>query len=380
MSKILIVDDEPLLLRTLRRLISRSEHTSHCASGYTEAAAAAASQTFNIALVDYSLRGPDGLQVLKMLRDQQPGCVRILMSGRLEVPVIIQALNDGIVHQVLAKPITSQSLYAALDSCQTLHNRLQNDLHHFQENAQSRSRALIENFLSNGHLQLALQPILDADQHYIVAHEALMRSSMPELKGPMEVISTAEQCGMLLDVSAVVAQRAAEWMPRLPAQTKLFINLHPEELNAPERMLQNLMPLRRWSHRIVLEITEHSQINQSWTRTIKSLRDQGFSIAVDDLGAGYNSLMTLATLQPDYIKVDMSITRDINTDDYKQRLMSLLVQLADGTNSTLLAEGVETDAEAQTLVELGVHLVQGYRFGRPSLNPAFLSAPESLSA
>lgn len=380
MSDILIVDDEPLLLRTLRRLVSRAKHTAHCAAGYTGAMDAAANQSFSIALVDYSLRGPDGLQVLEMLREQQPGCVRILMSGRLEVPVIIQALNDGIVHQVLAKPLTSQSIYAAIDSCQTLHNRLQNDLHHFQESALTRSRALIKHFLSNGHLQLALQPIISADQRYVVAHEALMRSSMPELKGPMEVISTAEQCGMLLDVSAVVAQRAAEWMPRLPAQTSLFINLHPEELNAPERMLQNLTPLREWSHRIVLEITEHSQINQSWIGTINCLRDQGFSIAVDDLGSGYNSLMTLATLQPDYIKVDMSITRDINADDYKQRLMSLLVQLADGTGSTLLAEGVETDEEADTLVKLGVHLLQGYRFGRPSLRPAFMPAQASLSA
>ena len=70
----------------------------------------------------------------------------------------------------------------------------------------------------------------------------------------------------------------------------------------------------------------------------------------------------------------------INTDDYKQRLMSLLVQLADGTGSTLLAEGVETDAEAETLVALGVHLLQGYRFGRPSLCPAFTKDQTSLSA
>ena len=99
---------------------------------------------------------------------------------------------------------------------------------------------------------------------------------------------------------------------------------------------------------------------------------------MDDVGAGYNSLMTLATLQPNFIKVDMSITRNINADLYKQRLMSLLVQLADGTSSMLLAEGVETDEEADTLVELGVHLVQGYRFGRPSLTPDF--AKNSMSA
>lgn len=106
-------------------------------------------------------------------------------------------------------------------------------------------------------------------------------------------------------------------------------------------------------------------------KAVQVLRMAGFAIAVDDLGAGYNSLAILANLQPDYIKVDMSIVRDIDCDPYKQRLIALLVQLADSTGSTLIAEGVETEAESQVLCESGCHMLQGYYFGKPAIEPDF---------
>lgn len=378
MSHVLIVDDEPMLLTALRREVEREKHTVCGVNGLYAATAAVQKDRFNIAMVDYSLEGPNGLQVLKMLREIQPGCARVLISGHLQLPVIIEALNDGLIHQVLSKPISRQELQTTLDTCHDLQHRLQTDLAKIRANTRQQERSLVERFLAERHLKLALQPILYTDSRKVFAHEALLRSSMTELRGPMDVISAAESCDMLLDITAEVAQRAAEWIPQLPEGTMLFINIHPEELSYPERMLQNLMPLHPWSNKVVLEVTEHTRIAPSWIAAIQKLRTLGFLIAVDDVGAGYNSLMTLATLQPNFIKVDMSITRNINADLYKQRLMSLLVQLADGTSSMLLAEGVETDEEADTLVELGVHLVQGYRFGRPSLTPDF--AKNSMSA
>ena len=92
----------------------------------------------------------------------------------------------------------------------------------------------------------------------------------------------------------------------------------------------------------------------------------GFWLAVDDLGAGYNSLSVLSELQPDYLKVDMSIVRGIETTPRKRRLLELLARFADATNTRLIAEGVETDAEAHALHQCGAHLLQGYLCGQPS--------------
>lgn len=374
MSRVLIVDDEPAVLRTLSRLVENEGHDVSGASNAADAEARIAAEPFAIALVDYSLRGDDGLVLLRHLRAQQPSCARVLISGYLDIPTIVNAVNNGDVHLVLSKPITHQTLCDTLRTCGGLHARLQSEVAHFQATAHSQERAHLTELIRGGHLQLALQPILSARSRRLVAHEALLRSTLPALPGPMEVITAAERCGMLPEISAAVARCAASWMPQLPDGTILFMNLHPIELDDTERLMASLAPLRPWSHSIVLEITEHSKVRSSWLATAQALRDLGFSLAIDDLGAGYNSLSSLATLRPEYIKVDMSIVRDVDSEPYKQRLIKLLAQLCEGSGSTLIAEGVETDAEADTLVELGVHLVQGYRFGRPSTTPDFARA------
>jgi len=372
MPRVLIVDDEPMLLRTLSRIVEKSGYEVAQADSPSAARDVISTEHIDIALVDYNYHGtPAGLDVLRGLRQAQPGCVRILMSGCLDAPIVIQALNTGAVHQVLQKPLSGKDLRSALDACSVLQQRLQIDLLHLQEQERSRERGLLNRLLSGDYIDLALQPILSTSDQRLIAHEVLLRSSMPELPGPMQVITAAERCNMLLDISGAVASRAAALMPRLPDETMLFVNLHPEEFNAGDKLIETLAPLQPWARRIVLEVTEHSKVHAVWIDTVNALRARGYSIAVDDLGSGYNSLNTLATLQPDYIKVDMSIIRDIDSDPYKQRLMALLAQLAEGTNATLLAEGVETEAEAEVLVKLGAHLVQGYLFGRPTINPDF---------
>src|SRR5690606_33589249 len=146
--------------------------------------------------------------------------------------------------------------------------------------------------------QLALQPILSAATGETVAFEALLRSSHPVLSGPGPVLAAAESCDMLDELGAVVADRAARWMRRLPRHVQLFVNLDPNERSGPERVRERLAPLHPWADRIVLEITERSKISDvdAWQQSINYLTGDGFSIAVDDLGAGYSSLSMLAEL------------------------------------------------------------------------------------
>ena len=384
MSRVLIVDDEPAVIGVLKRVLEREGHAVFQTADATQAAVMAEQHAVDVAIVDYNLVCSDGLTVLREIRARWPSCGRVLMSGHLEMPVIITAVNDGCVHRVLNKPISTRDLRAAVKSTARIRQQLAADWERMQDRNKAAQQEEVCALIGSDQLQLALQPILSMDSGLLVAHEALMRSQHETLSNPMLVLQAAERCDMILDVGAAVAQRAGSWMPQLPDSSLLFVNLHPEELREPERIVRNLAPLRPWSGRVVLEITEHSRARPGpeWISAIQLLRGQGFSIAVDDLGSGYNSLGVLASLQPDYIKIDMGIVRDVDCDPYKQRLIGLLTQLADSTGSTVVAEGVETPAEAHALRDIGVHLVQGYLFGKPSLAPDFASYPtaEGFSA
>ena len=122
-----------------------------------------------------------------------------------------------------------------------------------------------------------------------------------------------------------------------------------------------------WAPRVILEITERSRMNPSfsWERALERVKQMGFGIAVDDLGSGYSALSMLAELQPDFLKVDMSIVRDVDTDTHKRRLVDLLCSFAEATDSRVVAEGVETKTEALALEEAGVQMMQGYLYGMP---------------
>jgi EAL domain-containing protein (putative c-di-GMP-specific phosphodiesterase class I) len=119
--------------------------------------------------------------------------------------------------------------------------------------------------------------------------------------------------------------------------------------------------------RVVLEITEHEPVEdyEALAAAMEPLRAGGMGLAIDDAGAGYSSFRHILGLAPDYIKLDMSLTRDINRDRTRRALAAALTRFATETGSRIVAEGVETDAEFATLSQFGVHKVQGYLIGRP---------------
>ena len=137
-------------------------------------------------------------------------------------------------------------------------------------------------------------------------------------------------------------------------------------------MAEHIEPLVPYTDRVTLEITEQSNMAaiDGWERSIDLVRNLGFHLAVDDLGAGYNSLSILADLQPRYIKLDMSLVRNLHLVPRKQRLVQMMATFAEATNSLVIGEGVENRNEMEALLDCGVHLLQGYHFARPSIDEA----------
>ena len=168
-------------------------------------------------------------------------------------------------------------------------------------------------------------------------------------------------------VRAAVAATMKEHDQRLEA---IFVNLHPSEFRA-DLLAKATDPLIPLAQRVVLEVTEraHLQSGPELDDDMRRIRDMGYRLAVDDLGEGYAGLASLVSLRPDIAKIDMSLIRDIHTAPLKRDIVSALVDMARRAGIVVVAEGVETNEERMTLLDLGIDLLQGYLFAKPG--PAF---------
>jgi EAL domain-containing protein (putative c-di-GMP-specific phosphodiesterase class I) len=145
-----------------------------------------------------------------------------------------------------------------------------------------------------------------------------------------------------------------------------FVNLHAHDL-MDETLFSARSPLSAFAGRVVLEITERASLEQvkDLRAKVAALREMGFRIAVDDLGAGYAGLTSFATLEPEFVKLDMSLIRDIDSSPMKKTLVRSMTSLCEELGMMVVAEGVETPAERDVLVSIGCHFLQGYLLAKP---------------
>jgi EAL domain-containing protein (putative c-di-GMP-specific phosphodiesterase class I) len=368
MARVLIVDDDPLMRKLVTGVLTRDRHELHAASSAAEALRLCEQQRLDVVLVDFHLPDLNGLEVLRLFREAQPACIRMLVTGSLDLPMAVEAVNRGEVGRLVEKPVSAEQLRGAVADGLASRERMVEVLRRHAEGVRVEETTALDRVLSGDLLFLAVQPIVHAHTARPMAYEALLRSRDPVLPDPLSVLRVAEVCNRLSDLAAVVVARAYTWRCQLPSDALLFINLHPDELADPTGLAERLEPLAPFSQKVVLEITERSRLQSIdlVEASIDRLRRQGFRLAVDDLGSGYSSLAALADLRPEFIKIDMGIVRSIDVSSRKQRLVELLCKFADTTESVLIAEGVETEAEAEALRACGAHWLQGYRYGYPS--------------
>jgi EAL domain-containing protein (putative c-di-GMP-specific phosphodiesterase class I) len=215
-------------------------------------------------------------------------------------------------------------------------------------------------------LWMAFQPIVDPHTKTIYGYEALMRSQEPTLPHPGAVLDAAERLGQLEALGRQVRQLAAQALPSAKQDLCFFINLHVRDLLDP-LLASTESPLAPFAQKIVLEVTERASLDEvpDAAQRIKELRAQGYRIAVDDLGAGYAGLTSFALLEPDFVKLDMSLVRDIHLSPVKRKVVSSMINLANDMKMKVVGEGVENESESQALCELGCNLLQGYYYARP---------------
>jgi EAL domain-containing protein (putative c-di-GMP-specific phosphodiesterase class I) len=217
-----------------------------------------------------------------------------------------------------------------------------------------------------GSLWMAYQPIVTARSGALFGYEALLRSEHPALPDPGSFLDAAEKLGRLYDVGREVRRKAMEPMDRVPLPALLFVNLHAVELN-DDTLVSPSAPLTAIAARVVLEITERASLEaiDDVPASVARLRACGFRIAIDDLGAGYSGLTSFTRLSPEFVKLDMSLVRDIHKSPVKRKLVKSMTALCKDMGILVVAEGIEIVEERDTVVDLGCDLLQGYLLAKP---------------
>lgn len=239
-------------------------------------------------------------------------------------------------------------------------------------------RARIAGTLSRDDITMVLQPIMDLETLQVVGMEALARfpgTSQP----PNEWFADAASVGLGLELELAAVRAALLQIDRLPPGAYLAINASPATIVSPE--LQELL-LAAPGGRILLELTEHAHVPsyQELSDALAPLRAVGVRLAVDDAGAGFASLQHILNLRPDTIKLDTSLTSGINVDPARRALATALLIFGWDISAEIVAEGIETAEELETLRALGVPYGQGYYLGRPGpYPPVSAEAPSAVA-
>ena len=235
----------------------------------------------------------------------------------------------------------------------------------------------LSQILAQGNLHSLFQPIVSLSERRILGYEALTRGpSNSPLHSPIPLFAVARQSGRLSELELACRESACRRFSELQLPGKLFLNISPESLleasHQPGRTLQLLKTYGIAPSQVVIELTEQAPIDDfSLLHTaLHHYRAMGFSIALDDLGAGYSSLRLWSELRPDYVKIDRHFIDGIHQDAVKREFVGSILQMAKASRAQVIAEGIELPEELAVLAEMGVDLLQGYLLGRPQEQPA----------
>lgn len=249
---------------------------------------------------------------------------------------------------------------------------------------QTRSR--LQDVLLAEEIRTVFQPIVDLQLGGTLGFEALSRGpSGTAQHNPINLFTAAKDADLVFELDRHCRRRAMRTARNLPSGYRLFINVVPASMYDPDfqgaSLIKLLEGLGLSPDRIVLEVSEQYAI-ENYTMFVEALQNftqMGFSIAVDDIGAGYSGLEKIAHLNPAYLKFDLQLVRDIDKSHVKREMTRALRAFAEKMDSKIIAEGIEREGEQQALKDLGIDYGQGYFLDRPAPLENFdLSAPAAV--
>jgi EAL domain-containing protein (putative c-di-GMP-specific phosphodiesterase class I) len=234
----------------------------------------------------------------------------------------------------------------------------------------------LQDILLRERVRTDYQAIFRMQEGTIMGFEALSRGPKGSgLEPPDVLFQAATAHNLVVELDRLCRNRALLSSGRVPSNAKIFVNTLPATLRDPhfrdKALIEFLDKAQVKPERIVIEITEHLVIENRdiFLDTMGYFTSLGMSFAVDDVGAGYSGLDTIARLRPGYLKIDKGLVRDVHASEFNRRMVKDLIALGHGIGAEVLAEGIEKEEEAQVLRGIGVDYGQGYHLARPDVGP-----------
>ena len=241
--------------------------------------------------------------------------------------------------------------------------------------AEFQTRCRLQDVMLGEQITTVFQPIMNLQQGGTYGLEALSRGPRDtQQQSPVNMFEAAVATDLVFELDRHCRRQSLQTARALPSPYLLFINVVPASVFDPDfqgaGLIRQLEGLGLAPERIALEVSEQYAIEKydMFVQALENFRQMGFSIAVDDIGAGYSGLETIARLKPNYLKFDMQLVRDIDKSHVKREMARALKTFADKMEepAKTIAEGIERDGERQACVELGIDFGQGYLLARPA--------------
>jgi EAL domain-containing protein (putative c-di-GMP-specific phosphodiesterase class I)/ActR/RegA family two-component response regulator len=371
-GRVLVVDDEPAILNACTRALERAGYETVAANSGENALEHLRVGSFDAVLTDIQLGSMDGVALLRTIRQRDLDAPVILMTGAASIESAVEAVTLG-AFRYLTKPLTPADVVACVGEAVNM-GRLARTKRAAIEllgdgggllGDRVSLTAAFERAL--GTLWMAFQPIVDWRRQTIYGYEALVRTKEPAIPHPGALFDAAERLGAVQLLGRRIRDAVPTASPDAPPDALFFVNLHSLDL-LDETLYSADSALTQIASRTVLEITERATLDEvkDVRGRIRELKAMGFRIAIDDLGAGYAGLNSFAALEPDIVKLDMSLIRDVDTSEVKAKIVRAMVGICRDLGMKIVAEGIETAGERDKLRELDCDLFQGYFFAKPS--------------
>ena len=388
--RVLIADDEQSVLDVLTALMDAESDLEVAASARDAETAIqlATREQPDVAILDVRMPGGGGPRAAREILRRSPDSRVIALSAHEEIDSVLEMLRAGALGYVVKGDSTDaivKAIHRSLDHQGTFSSQVTGDmahalaeqLHMVSQGAEQRrqdleyriSRVLDGDGDGDGDgLYMAYQPIFDLKDNGVVGLEALARFTTPSDRSTDTWLAEAEAVGRLLEMELACLRTALRDLDRLPGEAYLSLNVSPAMAIAPElhEVLDGLP-----AERLVLEMTEHARVDDypALKAALGSFRERGIRLAIDDAGAGFASLRHIVLLHPDFIKLDMTLTRDVHVDETRRALVAALVAFGSQIGAKVVAEGVEFPEQLATLRQAGVQFGQGFYLARPKALP-----------
>ena len=239
-----------------------------------------------------------------------------------------------------------------------------------QESYLIHNREELNRIIDEERVEYEFQPIISASDGSVYAYEALMRPISDSIKSPVEILSMARAQSKLYQIERLTWFKALETFSHISRpgeRVKLFINSIPNQMLADNDLTIFEERFAPYLSRLVVELTEEEKANEDFNmRKSYYVNRWGGAFALDDYGSGYNGEVVLLSLSPRYIKIDRMIIQRIHEDDSRLQLFRNIVSYAHEHDMYVVAEGIETEKEIETLVTNGADFLQGYYIGCPA--------------